>query len=314
MFKPVLSVLLLLISGSLIIWSGKGLLDLKASEFASNLPFFSESEAYGGDIIPGGNVDLLQLKSQHAILLDEATGTTLAEHQSQERIYPASLTKIMTAVVALEYSGDLDEMVTVPEDIFEALYAEGASMAGFQPGEQAKLRDLLYGVLLPSGAECCLTFAQRISGSEAGFVELMNQKAEELGMSNTHFCNSTGLHNTEHYSTVGDMALLLRYALENEDFREAFTTSRYSIPPTNKHPDGFTFYSTMFSCMDSAQVPGGEIIGGKTGYTQEAGLCLASAAEVNGREYVLVTAKADGSHETEQFHILDALKVYGQIG
>lgn len=298
------------------VWNlgGRELLGAQLSSLSGQLPFFSESETYSGEIISGSDVDLLQLKSEYAILMDEATGTTIAEHGSSDRIYPASLTKIMTAVLALEYSGDLDEQITMPNDIFDALYAEGASMAGFQPGEVVRVRDLLYGVLLPSGAECCLTFAQRIAGSEAGFVDLMNQKAEELGMVNTHFCNSTGLHDPEHYSTVEDISLLLRYALENESFRAAFTTGRYSVPPTNKHPDGFTFYSTMFSCMDTTTVDGGEVTGGKTGYTQEAGLCLASVAKVNGREYLLVTARAEGSHETEQFHILDALNVYNQIG
>ena len=292
----------------------RGLPGLQLSSFAAQIPLFSESETYAGELIPGGSVDLEQLKSQFAILTDESTGVTIAEHGGRERIYPASLTKIMTAVLALEYSGDLDEQLTMPDGIFESLYAEGASMAGFQPGEVIRIRDLLYGVLLPSGAECCLTFAQRIAGSEAAFVELMNEKAGELGMVNTHFCNCTGLHDPEHYSTVEDISLLLRYALENKNFREAFTTGRYSVPPTNKHPDGFTFYSTMFSYMDTSAVDGGEITGGKTGYTEEAGLCLASVARVNGREYVLVTAKAEGNHETEQFHILDAQNVYNQIG
>lgn len=143
---------------------------------------------------------------------------------------------------------------------------------------------------------------------------MMNEKATEIGMSNTHFCNATGLHNPDHYSTVKDISILLKYALQYEDFRQAFSSSRYSTRPTNQHPDGFTFRSTMFKYMDSTEVVGGEIIGGKTGYTEEAGLCLASLAEVDGKEYILVTAKANGTHQTEQFHILDAINVYSQIG
>ncbi|MDO4274372.1 MAG: serine hydrolase [Eubacteriales bacterium] len=278
------------------------------------VPFFEGNEAYAGDVISTGAVDLGHLNSRYAILTDSETGNIIGENRGQERIYPASLTKIMTAVIAVENTADLDEHITMPSDIYDRLYAEDASMAGFLPGEEVRLRDLLYGVLLPSGAECCLTFAQRIAGSEEAFVDIMNQKAQELGMENTHFSNSTGLQEEDHYSTVGDIALLLQYALKNEDFRSAFTSSRYSIPPTSQHPDGFTFHSTMFQYMQSAQVPGGEIIGGKTGYTQEAGLCLASAADVNGREYILVTAKAEGSHETEQFHITDAVNVYSQLG
>lgn len=218
----------------------------------------------------------------------------------------------LTSVIG--YTDDLSQTVTLPYDIFEPLYEENASMAGFQPGEEATLKDLLYGILLPSGAECCMAFADRIAGSEEAFVDMMNEKATEIGMSNTHFCNATGLHNPEHYSTVKDISILLKYALQYEDFRQAFSSSRYSTRPTNQHPDGFTFHSTMFKYMDSTEVVGGEIIGGKTGYTEEAGLCLASLAEVDGKEYILVTAKANGTHQTEQFHILDAINVYSQIG
>ncbi len=264
--------------------------------------------------IPDIKVDLTHLYSRYAILTDCVSGISLAEHDAQTRIYPASLTKIMTAVLAVENTADMEETVTVPETIFPQLYAEDASVAGFLPGERARLRDLLYGILLPSGAECCLTFAYRIAGSESAFVEMMNRKAEELGLADTHFCNATGLHDPDHYSTAEDISVLLRYALQNPDFREAFTGSRYSVAPSEKHPDGFTFFSTMFPYMDSAEVAGGRILGGKTGYTEEAGQCLASLAEIRGREYILVTAKAEGTHETEQFHILDAQNVYNQIG
>lgn len=262
----------------------------------------------------GASVELSRLYSRCAVLTDASTGEVLAEKASRERIYPASMTKIMTALLAIEYTENLDQTVTVPEEIFPALYAGDASMAGFQPGEEASLRDLLYGILLPSGAECCQTFAMRISGSEEAFAGLMNQKAEKLGMDGTHFCNSTGLHEEEHYTTAADVAVLLRYALNNPVFREVFTSASHTVGPTNLHPQGFTFTSTMFSQMDSPMVNGGEILGGKTGYTEQAGQCLASLAEINGQGYILVTAKADGNHETSQFHILDAQDVYNQIG
>ena len=260
------------------------------------------------------DIDLNHLHSPYAVLVELDSGKVLAEHNSEDKIYPASLTKIMTAVLAIENTDDLNQTVTLPYDIFEPLYAENASMAGFQTGEEATLKELLYGILLPSGAECCIAFADRVAGSEEAFVERMNEKAAEIGMSNTHFCNVTGLHNSDHYSTVEDISVLLQYALQYEDFRQAFSSSRYSTHPTSQHPDGFTFYSTMFKYMDSTEVVGGEIIGGRTGYTEEAGLCLASLANVNGRDYLLVTAKANGTHQTEQFHILDAIDVYSQIG
>lgn len=259
-------------------------------------------------------INLEHLYSPYAILVDLDSGNTLAEHDAQTRIYPASLTKIMTAILAIENTENMEEVITLPSDFFRKLYAENASMAGFQPGESVCLKDLLYGILLPSGAECCMAFADRIAGSEDAFVAMMNRKAEELGLKNTHFCNATGLHDPKHYSTVEDISVLLQYALRDANFRAAFTSSRYSTRPSAQHPEGFTFYSTMFQYMDSTEVTGGAILGGKTGYTEEAGLCLASLAEVNGKEYILVTAKANGTHQTEQFHILDARNVYSQIG
>mgnify|MGYP001851622083 CR=1 FL=1 len=260
------------------------------------------------------DIDLKNLYSPYAILVDASSGTVISEYNSKDKIYPASLTKIMTAILAIENTSDLEQSITLPDEIFPPLYAQNASMAGFQPGEEVVLKDLLYGVMLPSGAECCIAFAEQIAGSEEQFVSLMNEKAKELGMEHTHFTNSTGLHDPDHYSTVEDISILLQYALKNDDFRAAFTSSRYSTHPSEQHPDGFTFRSTMFKYMDSTEVVGGEILGGKTGYTEEAGLCLASLAQINGKEYILVTAKANGTHQTEQFHILDAINVYNQIG
>ena len=259
-------------------------------------------------------VDLNHLNSSNSILMDLSSGKVLDEHNSSERIYPASLTKIMTAIIAIENIPDLNQTLLIPSEIFQDLYSQNASLAGFLPDEKVKYKDALYGILLPSGAECCLAIADSIAGSESAFVEMMNQKAADLGMKNTHFCNTTGLHDDNHYSTVKDFSILLKYALKNDTFREAFTSRRYSTTPSNSHPDGFTFYSTMFKYMDSAEITGGEILGGKTGYTSEAGLCLASLASVNGNEYILVTAHADGTHQTEQFHIMDAVNVYSQIG
>lgn len=262
----------------------------------------------------GERESLSGLNSPNAILVELETGKVLGEKKADEKIYPASLTKIMTAVLAVENIGDLQERITVPEEIFPKLYEEGASMAGFCPGEEAVGLDLLYGVLLPSGAECCLTFADRIAGSEEDFVDMMNEKAKELGMEHTHFTNSTGLQDEDHYSTVRDISVLLRYALAGDTFRQVFTSSSYSTNPSACHPEGFTFYSTMFQEMNSAAVTDGEILGGKTGYTKEAGLCLASLAVIGQKEYIFITAHARGDHETRQYHVEDAVKVYTQLG
>lgn len=254
------------------------------------------------------------LYSSNAILIRLKDDAVLMEKNSGEKIYPASLTKIMTAIVAIENLSDLNVEVNLADSMFEGLYEADASMAGFLPGEEVRAIDLLYGVMLPSGAECCIALADHIAGSEQDFVKLMNRKAEKLGMKNTHFENTTGLHVENHYTTVKDMVILLRYALQNDTFREIFTAFRYFVPPTNKHPDGVTLYSTMFEGLGDQSIIGGEILGGKTGYTGEAGLCLASLARVGEQEYILITAGAKGDHYSEQYNITDAFAVYNSIG
>lgn len=252
------------------------------------------------------------LNSPYAILIRLKDNTILMQKNSEEKIYPASLTKMMTAIVAIENLPDPQEKIKIP--MFQELYRADATMAGFQPDEQVSAIDLLYGALLSSGAECCIGLANQIAGSEQSFVKIMNQKAADLGMNNTHFKNATGLHDDNHYTTVKDLAILSSYALQNDTFREIFTSSHHTAQPTNKHPDGITFYSTMFEKLSNPSITGGEIIGGKTGYTVEAGLCLASLAKIGNYEYILITAGAKGNHKSEQYNITDALEVYNSLG
>lgn len=254
-----------------------------------------------------------ELYSAHAILVRTKTGEVLLDKESTEQIYPASMTKIMTALVALEQIPDLGVSIRLDESMFEELYLAEASMAGFLPGEEVTALDLLYGVMLPSGAECCTGIAEYVAGSEEGFVELMNEKAAELGMTGTHFVNASGLSDPEHYSTVADIAKLLEYALRNDTFREIASSPLHSTEPTELHPEGITLYSTLFGYMNEEIRDSGLIAGGKTGYTDEAGLCLASFADIQDEQFILVTAEAQGSHETEPFHILDAYGVYKNL-
>lgn len=233
---------------------------------------------------------LLDTASRHAILLDAQSGQVLAQKRA------------------------LDKQVTLPEGIFPALQIEKASMAGFAPGETVTVRDLLYGAMLPSGAECCEALARLVSGSEDNFAALMNQKATELGMKNTHFTNPTGLTDTEHYSSAADMAKLLQAALHNATFRTIFTAEHYTTTATAQHPEGVSLTSTLLGKLDGTELPeGAQIEGGKTGYTAAAGLCLASLATVNGKEYILVTLAAPGDHGTEQYNIRDAVHVYRKL-
>ena len=257
-------------------------------------------------------VDMFGLNSPYSALIAARGGKLIGGQNAEERMYPASLTKMMTAILALEKLNPGSE-ITFTDEMLNALTGSDATQAGFLSGETVKVRDIVYGCLLPSGADCCMAIAYRLSGSEEKFADLMNKKAERLGMKNTHFVNSTGLHDEEHYSTAYDMALLLKYCLRNKLFREIITSSYHSTEGTNLHPDGITFYSTLFNNLSSTEVTGGEIKGGKTGFTNAAGLCLASFAEIDGREYVLVTAGAPGT-TGEPLHVRDAVTVFERVG
>ena len=257
--------------------------------------------------------DLTEIYSESGIVVRLEDGKVMTQFGQDERIFPASLTKIMTCIIALEQIEDLEEIVVISPERYNELYVQEASMAGFFPGEEARVIDLLYGSILPSGGECSAALAEHAAGSEEKFVELMNEKAEQLGMKETHYVNATGLHDDRQYSTVKDISLLLQYALGNDIFREIFCTKAYAVLPTPKHLDGVVFQSSMFSLRDDWTLEEGEIKGGKTGYTDQAGLCLATMALVRGDEYIAVTAKADGDHSTEPYHVYDAFTLYGLI-
>lgn len=256
-------------------------------------------------------LDITGINSSYAVLMQADSGKIVGDINGETQMYPASMTKIMTTIVAIENLSDLNQEITLTNDMVADLYAQDATQAGFQPGETVQAIDLLYGVMLPSGAECCIALADTIAGSEDGFVELMNQKAEKLGLENTHFCNTTGLHAENHYSTAKDIATILRYALKNDTFREIIESPYHSTPGTNVHPDGITFYSTMFKNLSDTTVIDGKIMGGKTGFTSEAGCCLASFAQIDDIEYILVTA---GAYQAGTPHIDDEVKLYNRLG
>ncbi len=294
---------------------GNGIVDL--TDAALILTYYAQSaagmspdwnELLGIDM--GVNIDIAMtgLGSQYACLLDAQTGEIIAEKNAHTRVYPASMTKIMTAIVTIENFPDVNSYVTVPSAAVNAAYSLGGSTAGFGGGNYVPMLDLLYGMLLPSGCECCISAAMIISGSESAFVELMNQKAQELGMTGTHYANTTGLPNSDHYTTAYDMTVLMRYAIRNDIFRQVDTTEYHTAVT------GLSMRSTMFKSLANNHggptVTGGRILGGKTGTTNAAGSCLCSFAEINGREYILCTTKASGGGRNTG----DAKTVYNRVG
>lgn len=246
------------------------------------------------------------IDSDFGVLVDLESRKILAQRNGNEMIYPASLTKIMTLAVAVEHIDNLDDTFTMTYEILAPLIREDATRAGFVEGEHVRIEDMLYGAILPSGADATIGLAEYISGSEEAFVELMNEKAKELGLKNTHFMNTSGLHHGNHYSTPTDMAVILEYALKNETCRNILSRYQYTTSPTKEHPEGIELTSTMFGRMYGTEVDGVIIFCGKTGYTTEAGHCLASAAEKDGKEYIAVTIKGHGKYKP----IYDSFEIY----
>lgn len=258
------------------------------------------------------------LHSTHAILIRAEDGAVMMDKAASEQAYPASITKVMTAILAIENLPDLEEQLTISEEMFAELTEQGASVAGFDPYEQVSVRSLLYGVLLPSGADACITLADYIAGSEDEFVQMMNDKASELGMEHTHFVNCTGLHDPQHYTTCEDLAVLMQYCLRNDTFRTIITTRSYTTEATSAHPSGITMNDSMFTKFDNSGISttmsnGLTVEGGKTGFTDEAGQCLASFGSLNGTEYILVTMGAPAELASEIMSIQDAETVYSRI-
>lgn len=227
------------------------------------------------------------IDSNNAILYNTLEDKVMYEKNSKERVSIASLTKITTAIVALESIDNLDDKVVLTNEDFVGLREANASVAGFQIGEEVTYRDLLYGLMLPSGADAALALCRNIANSKEEFVELMNKKAEELKMVDTHYVNPTGLDDEKHYSTVNDVLTIFKYALKNEDFRKIISSSSY-ITSNKKH----TFYSTLTKANNLEM---DYLIGGKTGTTDNAGLCLASLANYDDTDFILVTTKAEYS-------------------
>lgn len=250
------------------------------------------------------------ITSGYAVLLDVDENRIVGEKFADVRMYPASMTKLMTLIVAIENTEDLDDTYTFTEEELAPLIEQNASRAGFDPGETVTITDLLYGAALPSGADATHALAVHTAGSEEAFVQLMNEKVEAMGLTDTHFMNASGLHDPDHYSTALDMALILEYCLRNDLCREVISTYTYTSGATEQHPEGIEMYDTMFGKMYGTEVEGITILGGKTGFTDEAGHCLASYARTpDGHTYIAVTAMG----QTKWKPVFEAFKLYGII-
>lgn len=252
----------------------------------------------------------LDIESNVGYVYNIDTDTAIYEKNADNKIYPASMTKIMTVYTALQYVKDMDYEITLNEKVFNGLARENASVAGFSINDKVSVKDLLYGIMLPSGADACRAIAIYVAGSEEGFVQLMNEQAKKLGLKYTRFSNTTGLHDVNHYTTAKEMAIILKEAIKNKDFMEIFTTKSYQTKALQSNQKGISMQSTMWKYLDTIHADTSLFIGGKTGYTLEAGHCLASlSTKINQAQYITITAQGKGTFQ-DTVQVEDAQKIY----
>ena len=261
---------------------------IQTSEESSKIPYFASDLCVTDTDVQDIEADTEDALAACFFNLNEKK--VLYAKNIHERMYPASTTKIMTALVALD-KGDLDAQTTVSKEAI-TFSESGVSTAKLKEGDVLTLRQLLYALLTVSANDAANVIAEQIAGSQDAFVEMMNQEAQKIGATNTHFVNASGLPDPDHYSTAHDMALIMREGLKNKKFRRIIGTTDYTIKPTNMNSESRVLHThhPMLAPESSYHYDG--CIGGKTGYTSEAGNTLVTAAEKNGTTYITVTMKA----------------------
>ena len=244
-----------------------------------------------------------EVNANFAILVDADANLIVADKNGTAKMYPASMTKVMTLLVACEHISNLEEKVEITQDIVDYVQKEGASNCGFKAGEQVSVQDLLYGLILPSGADAVLALVRYIAGSEEQFVALMNQKAQQIGIAGTtHFTNATGLYDDNHYSTAQDLAVIMRTAAQNSMAATILTTRSYTTQPNNKRSTGLSF-SNLFLRRIDTQTTRGHVNFAKTGYVAKAGNCAVSYfTGASGKHYICVTGKTSGAWNVVYAH------------
>lgn len=231
-----------------------------------------------------------KIESNYGILYDVTDDMVLFDKQSNSRIKIASMTKIMTAIVAIENIQDLDQKVVITDNDYKNVYKENLTVVGFNIGESVTYRDLLYGLLFKSGADAAYALADNIAGNESKFVKMMNDKVQDLGLKNTKFSNCVGYDEETSYSSVYDTAMFFKYALNNDTFKQIISDYKYTT--TNGR---FTLQNVATEQMEKVGIESpynSYILGGKTGYTEQARNCLATFATYNDTTYIVVVANA----------------------
>lgn len=245
--------------------------------------------------------------STYAVLVNLENGNVVASKEGTVKIYPASMTKILTLLVAAEHIESLDDTFTMTQEIGDFVYTNDCSAVGFSVGETVTVQDLLYGTILPSGGDAAMCLAEYVAGSQEAFVEMMNDKLAELGLADTaHFTNCIGIYNSEHYCTLLDMAMILKAAEENQLCSEVLKSRTYTTSATQEHPEGITVSNWFIRRIEDKDTHG-VVKGAKTGFVAQSGCCGASYQVSNdGTPYICVTADAWSSWRC----IYDQVEIY----
>ena len=245
--------------------------------------------------------------SSNMILIEEESGQIVAEEDAYATISPASMTKMLTVLTAYEQLGDerLDEEVEISEDAVGYAYIHECSIVGWEIGEKVSIRDLFYGTILPSGGEAAVQLAITAGGTYDDFINLMNEKAKELGIGETsHFTNPVGIYDEDLYSTVYDMAIIMQAAESVPFVREVLSTHIYQVPKTEEHPDGISLSNLFLRRIEDKETPG-MVLCAKTGFVNQSRSCAASYFIAdNGKTYIAVTVGGASSWKCIADHVL----------
>ena len=254
--------------------------------------------------------DELNLNSEAAIIVEVSTGRILYEKNSTKQMYPASTTKVLTAILVIE-NCELDEIVTVRESALSNI-PSGYVTCNLQVGEQLSVKDLLYALMIPSANDAAYVLAEYVAGSVEDFSVMMNDKARELGCKTTHFVNPNGIHEDSHYSTAYDLYLIADYAMKNDFFRELVATTEYTLPATEKYPNEDRILKTTNELLNenSRKYFYKNAIGIKTGYTSKAGNCLIGGASRDGLEFIAVVLNGGTTNEGLNSRYVDSKKLF----
>ena len=261
-------------------------IEIAPAEEPEETPFLHETDqtAHLDDDFP----------SKYALLIDAESGEILAEKNAYNSMNPASMTKVLTLLVAAENISDTSGTFTMTREISEYCFVNECSVVGYIVGETVPIEELFYGCILCSGADASLALAELAAGSHEKFVELMNDKITELGLSETaNFTNCVGLFDELHKCTTADMALIMKAALENEKCKEVICTKLYYSVPTEQHPDGQVLSNWFVRSLEDKDNGIVNVLGGKRGYVPQSGCCAVSYGETeSGRTFICVTGRS----------------------